>query len=72
MKAYETISDRERERPITSQDELGITTPVFGLTQYFFGFVVFTWIFLPATKNKEGKNNQIHLHHEFLTCLCLN
>lgn len=29
-------------RPVTSQVECGITIPVFGLTQYFFGFVVFT------------------------------
>jgi hypothetical protein len=33
----------EKERPITSQEDLGDTIPVLGLTQYFFGFVVFTY-----------------------------
>lgn len=28
--------------PTTSQVDLGSTIPVLGLTQYFFGFVVFT------------------------------
>lgn len=30
------------EKPITLHVDLGSTTPVLGLTQYFFGFVVLT------------------------------
>lgn len=33
----------ERMKPITSHVDLGNTTPVLGLTQYFFGFVVLTY-----------------------------
>lgn len=29
--------------PVTSDADLGLTMPVLGLTQYFFGEVVFTW-----------------------------
>lgn len=35
--------ERERKKPITSHVDPGNTTPVLGLTQYFFGFVVLTY-----------------------------
>lgn len=44
----------ERETPITSQVDLGNTIPVLGLTQYFFGFVVFTYS-IPMSVAQESK-----------------
>jgi hypothetical protein len=65
--------ERERERPITSQVDLGNTIPVLGLTQYFFGFVVFTYskpIPFPQIKIiTNTQNAKIPKNHKILKIL---
>jgi len=45
----------EKKKPMTSHVDLGITTPVLGLTQYFLGFVVLTCKTMNFTTNQNTK-----------------
>lgn len=40
--------------PLMMQESHGWMTPVLGLTKYFFGDVVFTWLMKPKTQKKEA------------------
>ena len=57
-----------RNKPIISHVDLGNTTPVLGLTQYFFGFVVFTYNTMNFTPNKNHKSpkhtKSKHIHRK--------
>jgi hypothetical protein len=51
-----------RKKPITSHVDLGKTTPLLGLTQYFFGFVVLTCtINPPSNQIPITKRNKTHI-----------
>jgi len=59
------MEGRERRKPIISRIDLGNTTPMLGLTQYFFGFVFLTCnntinsLQIKIYKLKENKEEKI-------------